>query len=29
MVRTFLIGDVRGYARFTQEQGDQAAAALA
>ena len=28
-VRTFLIADVRGYTRFTQEQGDEAAAALA
>jgi class 3 adenylate cyclase len=28
-VRTFLIADVRGYTRFTQEQGDQAASELA
>jgi YVTN family beta-propeller protein len=28
-VRTFLIADVRGYTRFTQEQGDEAAGALA
>jgi DNA-binding SARP family transcriptional activator/class 3 adenylate cyclase len=28
-VRTFLIADVRGYARFTLEQGDEAAARLA
>jgi YVTN family beta-propeller protein len=28
-VRTFLIADVRGYTRFTQEQGDVAAAKLA
>jgi YVTN family beta-propeller protein len=28
-VRTFLIADVRGYTRFTQEQGDEAAAELA
>ncbi|HVG88126.1 MAG TPA: hypothetical protein VM823_04075, partial [Gaiellales bacterium] len=28
-VRTFLIADVRGYTRFTQEQGDEAAARLA
>ncbi|HEX6508216.1 MAG TPA: adenylate/guanylate cyclase domain-containing protein, partial [Chloroflexota bacterium] len=27
-VRTFLFADVRGYTRFTQEQGDEAAAAL-
>lgn len=24
-VRTFLIADVRGYTRFTQERGDEAA----
>ncbi|MBA3735310.1 MAG: hypothetical protein H0W90_08950 [Actinobacteria bacterium] len=29
MVRTFLIADVRGYTRFTQEHGDEKAAALA
>ena len=29
VVRTFLIADVRGYTRFTQEHGDEAAAALA
>jgi class 3 adenylate cyclase len=28
-VRTFLIADVRGYSRFTQDQGDEAAARLA
>ena len=28
-LRTFLIADVRGYTRFTQEQGDEAAAKLA
>ena len=28
-VRTFLLADVRGYARFTQEHGDAAAARLA
>jgi branched-chain amino acid transport system substrate-binding protein len=28
-VRTFLIADVRGYTRFTQEHGDEAAALLA
>jgi ABC-type transport system substrate-binding protein/class 3 adenylate cyclase len=28
-VRTFLIADVRGYTRYTQEQGDEAAARLA
>ena len=28
-IRAFLIADVRGYTRFTQEQGDEAAAALA
>jgi YVTN family beta-propeller protein len=28
-VRTFLIADVRGYTRFTQEQGDEAAGRLA
>lgn len=28
-VRTFLIADVRGYTRFTQERGDRAAARLA
>lgn len=28
-IRTFLIADVRGYTRFTQEHGDEAAAALA
>jgi ABC-type transport system substrate-binding protein/class 3 adenylate cyclase len=28
-VRTFLIADVRGYTRFTQERGDEAAAELA
>ena len=28
-VRTFLIADVRGYTRFTQEHGDRAASALA
>jgi peptide/nickel transport system substrate-binding protein len=28
-VRTFLIADVRGYTRFTQEHGDEAAAQLA
>jgi branched-chain amino acid transport system substrate-binding protein len=28
-VRTFLIADVRGYTRFTQEHGDEAAAELA
>src|SRR4051794_2918192 len=27
-VRTFLIADVRGYTRFTQEHGDEAAARL-
>lgn len=27
-VRTFLIGDVRGYTRFTQQHGDEAAARL-
>ncbi|MDQ2741058.1 MAG: AAA family ATPase [Chloroflexota bacterium] len=27
-LRTFLFADVRGYTRFTQEQGDEAAAAL-
>ena len=24
-IRTFLFGDMRGYTRFTQEQGDDAA----
>jgi class 3 adenylate cyclase len=28
-VRTFLIADIRGYTRFTQERGDPAAALLA
>src|SRR3954453_23033349 len=28
-VRPFLIADVRGYTRFTQSRGDEAAAALA
>ena len=28
-VRTFLFADVRGYTRFTQERGDEAASALA
>lgn len=28
-IRTFLIADVRGYTRFTQERGDEAAAELA
>src|SRR5947209_8021514 len=28
-VRTFLIADVRGYTRFTQEHGDERAAELA
>jgi class 3 adenylate cyclase len=28
-VRTFLIADVRGFTRFTQEQGDEAASELA
>ena len=28
-IRTFLIADVRGYTRFTQERGDDAAASLA
>ena len=28
-VRTFLIADVRGYSRFTEEYGDEAAARLA
>jgi adenylate cyclase len=28
-IRTFLIADVRGYTRFTQEHGDEAAARLA
>jgi adenylate cyclase len=28
-LRTFLIADVRGYTQFTQEQGDEAASALA
>jgi len=28
-VRTFLIADVRGYTRFTREQGDEAASDLA
>ena len=28
-IRTFLIADVRGYTRFTQQHGDEAAAALA
>src|SRR6478736_8169167 len=28
-VRTFLFADMRGYTRFTQEQGDDAASALA
>jgi WD40 repeat protein/class 3 adenylate cyclase len=28
-IRTFLIADVRGYTRFTQERGDEAAARLA
>lgn len=28
VVRTFLIADVRGYTRYTQEQGDEAAARL-
>jgi class 3 adenylate cyclase len=27
-VRTFLIADIRGYSRFTEEQGDEAAATL-
>jgi class 3 adenylate cyclase len=29
LVRTFLIADIRGYTRFTQERGDEAAARLA
>src|SRR5947209_4552939 len=29
MIRTFLIVDIRGYTRFTVEQGDEAAARLA
>jgi class 3 adenylate cyclase len=29
VVRTFLIADIRGYTRFTQERGDEAAARLA
>jgi YVTN family beta-propeller protein len=29
VVRTFLIADIRGYTRFTQEHGDEAAARLA
>jgi class 3 adenylate cyclase len=28
-VRTFLIADIRGYTRFTQEHGDEAASVLA
>jgi class 3 adenylate cyclase len=28
-IRAFLIADVRGYTRYTQEHGDEAAAALA
>src|SRR4029078_11057293 len=28
-VRTFLIGDIRGYTRFTAEHGDEAASRLA
>jgi class 3 adenylate cyclase len=28
-IRTFLIADMRGYTRFTQEQGDEAAGRLA
>ena len=28
-IRTFLIADIRGYSRFTQEYGDEAAARLA
>src|SRR5436190_10188913 len=28
-LRTFLIADIRGYTRFTQEHGDEAAARLA
>ena len=28
-VRTFLIADIRGYSRYTEECGDEAAAALA
>ena len=28
-IRTFLFADMRGYTRFTQEQGDDAASALA
>ena len=28
-IRTFLIADVRGYTRYTQEHGDEAAAHLA
>ena len=28
-IRTFLIADVRGYTRYTQEHGDEAAARLA
>ena len=28
-IRTFLIADVRGYTRYTQERGDEAAARLA
>ena len=28
-VRTFLIADIRGYTRFTEERGDEAAARLA
>jgi hypothetical protein len=28
-IRTFLIADIRGYTRFTQERGDEAAARLA
>jgi class 3 adenylate cyclase len=28
-IRTFLIADIRGYTRFTQEHGDEGAASLA
>ena len=28
-IKTFLIADVRGYTRFTQQRGDEAAARLA
>ena len=28
-IRTFLIADIRGYSRFTEEHGDEAAAKLA